>query len=55
VLTCNHCAETLEQALSQVSGVRSAQVSYPAQHASVAFEAGVQADTIIKAIQAKGY
>jgi len=54
-MTCEHSATTLEQALSQVSGVRSAQVSYPEQHASVAFEAGVQADTLIQAIRAKGY
>ena len=54
-MTCDHCATTLQQALGQVSGVRSADVSYSERHASVVFEAGVQADTLIQAIQAKGY
>ena len=54
-MTCDHCASTLQQALGQVIGVRSATVSYRERHATVALDAGVQADTIIKAIRAKGY
>lgn len=54
-MTCDHCASTLQLALGQVSGVRSATVSYPARQATVALDAGVQADTLIKAIRAKGF
>ena len=54
-MTCDHCASTLQQALGQVRGVRSATVSYPARQASVALDAGVQAETLIKAIRAKGF
>ena len=54
-MTCDHCASTLQQALGQVSGVRSATVSYSASTATVALDAGVQAETLIKAIQARGF
>lgn len=54
-MTCDHCASTLQEALGLVSGVRSATVSYPARQATVALEAGVQAETLIKAIRAKGF
>ncbi len=54
-MTCDHCASTLQQALGQVRGVRSATVSYPARQATVALDAGVQAETLIKAIRAKGF
>lgn len=54
-MTCDHCASTLQEALGQVSGVRSATVSYSARQASVALEAGVQAETLVKAIRAKGF
>ena len=54
-MTCDHCASTLQQVLGQISGVRSATVSYSARQATVALDAGVQAETLIKAIQAKGF
>lgn len=54
-MTCDHCASTLQQALGQVSGVRSATVSYPARQATVALDAGVQAETLIKVIRANGF
>ena len=54
-MTCDHCASTLQQALGDVNGVRNATVSYPARHASVALDAGVQVETLIKAIRAKGF
>lgn len=54
-MTCDHCASTLQQALGHVSGVRSATVSYPARQATVALDAGVQAETLINAIRAKGF
>ena len=54
-MTCDHCASTLQQALGQVRGVRSATVSYPARQATVALDAGVQAETLINAIRAKGF
>ena len=54
-MTCDHCASTLQQALGQVRGVRSATVSYPARQATVALDAVVQAETLINAIRAKGF
>ena len=54
-MTCDHCASTLQHALGQVRGVRSATVSYPARQATVALDAGVQAETLINAIRAKGF
>ena len=54
-MTCDHCASTLQEALGQVSGVHSATVSYLARHATVALDAGVQAETLINAIRAKGF
>lgn len=54
-MTCDHCASTLQEALGRVSGVRRAAVSYPARQATVALDAGVQAETLIKAIRANGF
>lgn len=54
-MTCDHCALTLKLALGQVSGVRSATVSYQARRATVALDAGVQAEVLIQAIRAKGF
>ncbi|MEC4718290.1 mercury(II) reductase [Noviherbaspirillum sp. CPCC 100848] len=54
-MTCDHCASSLQSALGKVDGIRNAIVSYPARHASVAVEAGIQAETVIEAIRAKGY
>lgn len=54
-MTCDHCASSLQEALVRVSGVRNATVSFPARQATVALDAGVQADTLINAIRATGF
>lgn len=54
-MTCENCAAILQQALGHLSGVRSATVSYPTRHAIVALDAGVEAETLIMAIRAKGF
>ena len=54
-MTCDHCATSLEAALVSMPGVTKATVSYDRRHASVATDAGIQADTVIQAIRAKGY
>lgn len=54
-MTCDQCASTLQFALGEVSGVRSATVSYSARQATVALDSGVQAEPLIKAIRAKGF
>ncbi|HCY62216.1 MAG TPA: mercury(II) reductase [Oxalobacteraceae bacterium] len=54
-MTCDHCASSLQAALGKVSGIRNAAVSYPERHASVAVDAGIEAETVIQAIRAKGY
>lgn len=54
-MTCDHCATSLQTALGNVNGIRNAAVSYPDRHATVAVEAGIEAETVIQAIRAKGY
>jgi mercuric reductase len=54
-MTCDHCATSLENALSKVKGIRNASVSYAENQAKVALEAGVDADIVIQATRAKGY
>jgi mercuric reductase len=54
-MTCDHCASSLQTALGNAPGIRNATVSYPQRHASVAIDAGIEAETVIQAIRAKGY
>ena len=54
-MTCDHCATSLEAALATMPGVREATVSYAKRHASVGIDAGIQADTVIATIRAKGF
>ena len=54
-MTCDHCASSLQAALAEVQGIHNAAVSYPDRHATVAVDAGIEAETVIQAIRAKGY
>lgn len=54
-MTCEHCANTLSNAMAKVQGVQRAAVSYQEQHARVVAEPGVQVDAIIQAVRDKGY
>lgn len=54
-MTCDHCASSLQAALATVQGIHNAAVSYPERHATVAVDAGIEAETVIQAIRAKGY
>ncbi len=54
-MTCDHCASSLETALANVRGIHNATVSFPERRATVAIDAGMQADAVIQAIRAKGF
>ena len=54
-MTCASCAQSVERALSGVSGVRSAVVSLSLGQASVEAEPGVEESALVEAIQAIGY
>ena len=53
-MTCDHCAQTVEQALNALPGVR-AKVSYDDALARVEAEDDASADHLIRAVAAKGY
>ncbi|MDQ9169235.1 mercury(II) reductase [Oxalobacteraceae bacterium R-40] len=54
-MTCEHCANTLNSALTRVSGVERAAVSYAEQRARVVAKPDVQVDALIQAVREKGY
>jgi len=56
-MTCNHCASTLEAALTNVSGVDKVSVSYAKKFAQITVkpEADLNIETLIKTVQATGY
>lgn len=54
-MTCDHCARTVEDALSSLSGVVSATASYHDGIVSVAAQGAINADTLVAAVKAKGY
>jgi mercuric reductase len=54
-MTCQHCATAIERALSNVPGVNTASVSYADKEARVEIKHGLNADTLIQAVQASGY
>ncbi len=53
-MTCDHCAQTAEQALNDLDGVK-AKVSYKDSLATVETEGLVKTEQMLKAIEAKGY
>jgi len=53
-MTCDHCARSVEQALNALPGVR-ARVSYADALAHIDAGTGVNAESLIRAVTAKGY
>ncbi|BBP04112.1 mercury(II) reductase [Sulfuriferula plumbiphila] len=54
-MTCDHCARSIEKALSAVAGVSRAEVSYAAGSAQVETAADLTVSTLVSAIKAAGY
>lgn len=54
-MTCDHCADTIQQALLAVAGVSRAQVSYPAGSAQIDAASEVQTVALLEAVRTKGY
>jgi mercuric reductase len=54
-MTCDHCARTVEQALSGVAGVERSAVSYPEGKARVEAQDAVKSTALVAAIEAEGY
>ncbi len=54
-MTCSSCAQSVERALSGVSGVRSAVVNLSMGQASVETDLDVEESALVQAIQAAGY
>ena len=54
-MTCTSCAEHVQQALTNVPGVRAASVSYPQRQAEIEADAGVSVATLVAAVATLGY
>lgn len=54
-MTCEHCARTVEDALSGVPGITSASVSYKDGLASVSVQNKINTDSLVNAVKAGGY
>lgn len=54
-MTCDHCARTIEQALRNVAGVRSAEVSYDGGTALIEAADGMSSSALVSAIEKIGY
>ena len=54
-MTCDHCAKSIEEALTGMAGVVEAQVSYDEGTARIKTEAGVDSAKLIDAVQGKGF
>ncbi|MDP3609320.1 MAG: mercury(II) reductase [Methylophilus sp.] len=54
-MTCEHCARTVEKALSNLPGVVSASVSYHDELANIAVQSAINPDTLVRAVKASGY
>ena len=52
-MTCTHCAQTVEKALSGVEGVEQARVNYLRKEADVQGETDV--DALVQAVEEAGY
>jgi len=52
-MTCTSCAEHVQQALTNVLGVRAASVSYPQRQAEIEADAGVTLDPLVAAVAAR--
>ncbi len=54
-MTCDHCAKSIEEALSGVAGVVKAEVSYDQGTAQVEIKGNLDSSTLIDAVKAKGF
>jgi mercuric reductase len=54
-MTCEHCARTVENALSGLTEVASASVSYADRLASVTVQSEINTDTLVRTVKASGY
>src|SRR3990170_2211383 len=54
-MTCEHCARTIENVLSDLPGIVSASVSYNDGLASVAAQSQIKTDILVGAVKASGY
>ncbi|MEN6305869.1 MAG: heavy metal-associated domain-containing protein [Armatimonadia bacterium] len=54
-MSCTHCANTVEQALKSVSGVRKATVDLDSQWAMVTAEKWVIEEDLTRAVEKAGY
>ncbi len=52
-MSCGHCVRAVENALSEVAGVRGAEVRVG--HADVDAEEGTSRDALVSAIEEEGY
>ena len=54
-MICDHCARTVEQALSGVAGVERTAVSYPEGKVRVEAQDAVKSTALVAVIEAEGY
>ncbi len=54
-MTCEHCARTVEKALSGLPRIVSASVSYDDGLASITAQSEINTDTLVRAVKASGY
>ena len=54
-MTCDHCAQTVQKALSEVTGVQRSNVSYVNGRASVEGQRTVDSAALVAAVKAKGF
>ena len=54
-MTCNHCAMTVQKALSSVPGVQKAEVSLPSKKAVVTTEGPLDLPAVVRAVEEEGY
>ena len=54
-MTCDHCADIVEKALSGVAGVERSSVSYQEGKARVEVQGAVKSTSLVAAIKAQGY
>ncbi len=54
-MTCQHCAQTVKEALESVEGVKRAVVYFPQGYAEVEQEEEINVETLIEAVKKAGY
>ena len=54
-MSCNHCKNTVEEAVKSVSGVNDAVVSLEDKNVTIDMDESVKKEDLIKAIEDKGY